>query len=122
MSYESPSPPNLAIANSAHQLRSNAEGLPTTGDPRAVSMTSYNRLLPVPRPTIVPPIILRTGHARRWQRSAKMLDTWARSEEHTSELQSLMRISYAVFCLKKKKTTKKHETNNNTQTKQTKIH
>src|SRR3546814_1933889 len=29
-----------------------------------------------------------------------------RSEEHTSELQSLMRISYAVFCLKKNKTTK----------------
>src|SRR3546814_10158803 len=28
-----------------------------------------------------------------------------RSEEHTSELQSLMRISYAVFCLKKKKST-----------------
>src|SRR3546814_10370928 len=28
--------------------------------------------------------------------------TWKRSEEHTSELQSLMRISYAVFCLKKK--------------------
>src|SRR3546814_2654150 len=31
-----------------------------------------------------------------------------RSEEHTSELQSLMRISYAVFCLKKKKIHKKH--------------
>src|SRR3546814_6826981 len=31
--------------------------------------------------------------------------TKARSEEHTSELQSLMRISYAVFCLKKKKQT-----------------
>src|SRR3546814_7045799 len=30
-----------------------------------------------------------------------------RSEEHTSELQSLMRISYAVFCLKKKKNSKK---------------
>src|SRR3546814_7538000 len=30
---------------------------------------------------------------------------YSRSEEHTSELQSLMRISYAVFCLKKKKTT-----------------
>src|SRR3546814_4935900 len=29
---------------------------------------------------------------------------WKRSEEHTSELQSLMRISYAVFCLKKKNT------------------
>src|SRR3546814_8548780 len=33
-----------------------------------------------------------------------------RSEEHTSELQSLMRISYAVFCLKKKKTNNKHNT------------
>src|SRR3546814_4732914 len=32
-----------------------------------------------------------------------------RSEEHTSELQSLMRISYAVFCLKKKKTHTHHE-------------
>src|SRR3546814_6289914 len=29
------------------------------------------------------------------------VDEWVRSEEHTSELQSLMRISYAVFCLKK---------------------
>src|SRR3546814_4204061 len=35
----------------------------------------------------------------------------ARSEEHTSELQSLMRISYAVFCLKKK-TTHRHTTRN----------
>src|SRR3546814_2350519 len=38
-----------------------------------------------------------------------------RSEEHTSELQSLMRISYAVFCLKKKKT------NTNTNTEHTRI-
>src|SRR3546814_2672053 len=35
----------------------------------------------------------------RWGRRTP----WIRSEEHTSELQSLMRISYAVFCLKKKK-------------------
>src|SRR3546814_4119767 len=33
-----------------------------------------------------------------------VLNVWARSEEHTSELQSLMRISYAVFCLKKRTT------------------
>src|SRR3546814_3436519 len=33
-----------------------------------------------------------------------------RSEEHTSELQSLMRISYAVFCLKKKKQRNRHTT------------
>src|SRR3546814_7855209 len=34
-----------------------------------------------------------------------------RSEEHTSELQSLMRISYAVFCLQKKKNRQKNNTN-----------
>src|SRR3546814_1621625 len=36
----------------------------------------------------------------------------ARSEEHTSELQSLMRISYAVFCLKKKKQNQNTHTTN----------
>src|SRR3546814_2540790 len=40
-----------------------------------------------------------------------------RSEEHTSELQSLMRISYAVFCLKKKKIHKSVSTNYNNQPK-----
>src|SRR3546814_9417754 len=38
----------------------------------------------------------------------------ARSEEHTSELQSLMRISYAVFCLKKQKKIRKKNKNNRT--------
>src|SRR3546814_4509919 len=37
------------------------------------------------------------------------LEVEARSEEHTSELQSLMRISYAVFCLKKKKEKNKQQ-------------
>src|SRR3546814_2329076 len=37
-----------------------------------------------------------------------------RSEEHTSELQSLMRISYAVFCSKKKKQTKPNKYSNHT--------
>src|SRR3546814_9230910 len=41
------------------------------------------------------------------QRPEPRLIDLLRSEEHTSELQSLMRISYAVFCLKKKKTKKK---------------
>src|SRR3546814_5173967 len=47
-----------------------------------------------------------------WPDSAEQVtDTVAsRSEEHTSELQSLMRISYAVFCLKKKKQTIKNNT------------
>src|SRR3546814_1375608 len=38
--------------------------------------------------------------------SSRFISRVIRSEEHTSELQSLMRISYAVFCLKKKKNTK----------------
>src|SRR3546814_4175969 len=43
----------------------------------------------------------RSQAAAPWERNAGSL--CGRSEEHTSELQSLMRISYAVFCLKKKK-------------------
>src|SRR3546814_1490104 len=39
-------------------------------------------------------------------------DFLVRSEEHTSELQSLMRISYAVFCLKKKNTSAKYQPHN----------
>src|SRR3546814_10693877 len=41
-----------------------------------------------------------------------------RSEEHTSELQSLMRISYAVFCLKKKNTNQTHISTHQTRTTQ----
>src|SRR3546814_8480202 len=48
--------------------------------------------------------LLGTDYARRY--GMRLLPD-PRSEEHTSELQSLMRISYAVFCLKKKKT-KRH--------------
>src|SRR3546814_8008000 len=39
------------------------------------------------------------------QKTVRLADAFIRSEEHKSELQSLMRNSYAVFCLKKKKTT-----------------
>src|SRR3546814_5992049 len=41
--------------------------------------------------------------------SCALMLKFERSEEHTSELQSLMRISYAVFCLKKKKNQPKQE-------------
>src|SRR3546814_1140436 len=44
------------------------------------------------------------GHVFQGRYRAVMVESPGRSEEHTSELQSLMRISYAVFCLKKKKT------------------
>src|SRR3546814_5873199 len=45
------------------------------------------------------------GTAERQDPHRSSPEIHVRSEEHTSELQSLMRISYAVFCLKKKKTT-----------------
>src|SRR3546814_8644420 len=51
-------------------------------------------------------IIELTEHDRkRVLREVSRKRSFVRSEEHTSELQSLMRISYAVFCLKKKKNT-----------------
>src|SRR3546814_5671580 len=46
------------------------------------------------------------GGGRNFGHLAYRVDNIYRSEEHTSELQSLMRISYAVFCLKKKKQNK----------------
>src|SRR3546814_10746050 len=50
-------------------------------------------------------LILQAQHNLSDARTEYMIRdrlSWMRSEEHTSELQSLMRISYAVFCLKKK--------------------
>src|SRR3546814_7921738 len=56
------------------------------------------------------PVDVRCQHrADAVARTEQSLEPLLRSEEHTSELQSLMRISYAVFCLKKKKYTK-HKT------------
>src|SRR3546814_5745664 len=45
---------------------------------------------------------LSSRHSANHRQAKTALQMSARSEEHTSELQSLMRISYAVFCLKKK--------------------
>src|SRR3546814_3148443 len=58
----------------------------------AAALAAYYRRIPV-------------GHVEAGLRSGDIYAPWPeeRSEEHTSELQSLMRISYAVFCLKKKK-------------------
>src|SRR3546814_5692469 len=57
------------------------------------------RTLRAGRERVEPPL---RGHGP-WPASGPLPGRTARSEEHTSELQSLMRISYAVFCLKKKK-------------------
>src|SRR3546814_6306740 len=65
-------------------------------DRTAMARFRLLRLLPAPRHDDARRL---EGPHRRRRR-----DLLRRSEEHTSELQSLMRISYAVFCLKKKKT------------------
>src|SRR3546814_1519803 len=52
------------------------------------------------------------GHPRLGDRGDRDRRGEDRSEEHTSELQSLMRNSYAVFCLKKKKTKQNNKFNN----------
>src|SRR3546814_2631992 len=64
--------------------------------------------------------MLRSSYLERLQSAGirpedvtHVLCTHLRSEEHTSELQSLMRISYAVFCLKKKNKTNKQTDDNN---------
>src|SRR3546814_7556736 len=63
-------------------------GWRAAGDAGAAALGAFGRRVP--------------GGAHRPRRRGRSV----RSEEHTSELQSLMRISYAVFCLKNKKTSK----------------
>src|SRR3546814_7465096 len=74
-----------------------------------------------------PPLPCRSAARRHCAASSGQVETFSeaplpwlvelvRSEEHTSELQSLMRISYAVFCLKKKKRIK-HQTSTQLMTK-----
>src|SRR3546814_8569216 len=67
----------------------------------ATALCGVRRLLPGTRLDLVGRQVATTSYWNPWDFVKR--DN-ARSEEHTSELQSLMRISYAVFCLKKKKT------------------
>src|SRR3546814_10742415 len=92
-----------------------------TNSARIVS--SFGMAVPIlsimPKPSCVAKRLGRPSPARLWKDYSrrKAATGWTsscspahisrRSEEHTSELQSLMRISYAVFCLKKKKNTHK---------------
>src|SRR3546814_9800056 len=82
-------------------LSSTALVLPMVGTQSAVGRSAFAMLL-FEDLAIVPIIFALGAMAPNAQEAG-------RSEEHTSELQSLMRISYAVFCLKKKKIQKHHK-------------
>src|SRR3546814_9879315 len=75
----------------------------------AQSAMSMPLIAPPPTTPVMPwPIIATCSFCQSrsiWAGSSPTSTDLRRSEEHTSELQSLMRISYAVFCLKKKKKT-----------------
>src|SRR3546814_9629145 len=66
---------------------------------------SLHDALPISRPRMAEKIGRKVDRmdANQRRRTCSQLSLDERSEEHTSELQSLMRNSYAVFCLKKKK-------------------
>src|SRR3546814_6823224 len=67
----------------------------------AVRGTAAGAGIPRPRRPL-PAVVVGRGRRLRGGGGVALPDLPLRSEEHTSELQSLMRISYAVFCLKKK--------------------
>src|SRR3546814_9601287 len=85
-------------------FRSQAQGRKGSGA-RTLATCRTNRALS-PRQLVFRPAApnLRQRSRARPQVLPSRFRVRSRSEEHTSELQSLMRISYAVFCLKKKKT------------------
>src|SRR3546814_9755341 len=96
--------------------------------PKLPPSDSSDFTLPSNRPASTPAASRPLSrHTRSPGKAVSRLSSHARSEEHTSELQSLMRISYAVFCLKKKKSTnkikyKKKQTKHNQQPSHTIIH
>src|SRR3546814_5267875 len=72
-----------------------ATGRLVINQPPVISDTATGYTDPLPQALVLTAIVISFGMTA--------LIVVLRSEEHTSELQSLMRISYAVFCLKKKK-------------------
>src|SRR3546814_8046482 len=83
-------PPASATATASNSLSADARSPPSG------SSCSSNWMLRRPNPSPLPPLSFTQAYGLSVTKHQR------RSEEHTSELQSLMRTSYAVFCLKKK--------------------
>src|SRR3546814_3831175 len=85
---------------------------------RVIRLSNLLRSLPLPllrNDTRRRSLGSRQGHSAHGGAAPDWHQGWLRSEEHTSELQSLMRISYAVFCLKKKNNSKQKQNIHQTQ-------
>src|SRR3546814_1945069 len=89
-------------AGSRPQLPTDVVGGASPGNRRPGRLVATDPGLQKEAMWITPPIMRLWLRLSRWVDDLSTRDA-PRSEEHTSELQSLMRISYAVFCLKKKK-------------------
>src|SRR3546814_2889632 len=115
--------PMPAMANRTRNASRNPGKLPWLCAPGNESMTAHTPSIMMKKThkVIFAPPILSASHPPSGRMAAPSNGPiqaycsgrtsgyrYFRSEEHTSELQSLMRISYAVFCLQKKKKTKKH--------------
>src|SRR3546814_5211640 len=87
-------------------------------DLRPLQVQAFGLAHPGVDEQLPPPALRAGGHVelrqvrRRIELGRLLLLAQLRSEEHTSELQSLMRISYAVFCLKQKKSNRKRLSTN----------
>src|SRR3546814_5702141 len=91
--------PDIIVRNEKRMLQESVDALMDNGR-RGRAITGTNKR---PLKSLADMIKGKQGRFRQ-NLLGKRVD-YSRSEEHTSELQSLMRISYAVFCLKKKKQT-----------------
>src|SRR3546814_9112957 len=96
----------VTLALGAMPLPATAAGLPLAGEMRKLTLPAEQK--PVAAAEFQDEKGQPTSLAA-FRGKVVLLNLWARSEEHTSELQSLMRISYAVFCLKKKKKKKRRK-------------
>src|SRR3546814_6675530 len=100
--------PYTTLFRSLRKLHGHAARLPVAGKPLPCGAAVHRAA-----GRGVAGVSFDVAHALEWQvADGDVLGAVdRRSEEHTSELQSLMRISYAVFCLKKKKQTRTTKTN-----------
>src|SRR3546814_4141378 len=90
------------VTLSVYELGSTFKPISIAAAMDAGVVTSMSKRYDATQPLAIAGFHIRDDHPmKRWLNVPETL----RSEEHTSELQSLMRISYAVFCLKKKQNT-----------------